>query len=128
MGLQNMWQQNKGWPAASWNNENKAKPKPSGPVTKSAAPATKNTAGGGATSVTKEMAPSTVWLGGVSGSVSTDEVKELFALAGTVTNVHFLKPGTGFCQFSSPAEVEQAIAVFNGFDLCGSKLQVDHWK
>merc|ERR1712039_209481 len=70
----------------------------------------------------------TAWVGNLPAEITEDEFKENFSGAGKVVGVRISPTKrTGIIEFSSEAEVQQAIAMFNGCDVGGSKLHVDVW-
>lgn len=69
-----------------------------------------------------------VYVGQLSGTVTEDEVRKLFSVAGTVTSVHLVtEPGSGalrgcgYVRMSTEDEAEQAISLLNGA-LLGDRL------
>ncbi len=72
-----------------------------------------------------------LFVGNLSFNTTEDELKELFAQAGTVQSVTIIKDkftnnskGFGFIEMSSNDEAEKAIAQLNGKDLNGRNLSV----
>jgi RNA recognition motif-containing protein len=71
-----------------------------------------------------------IYVGHISGSVSEDEVRNLFSVAGTVTSVHLVTDpesgefrGCGYVRMSTEDEAEEAIGLLNGAML-GDRLIV----
>ena len=71
-----------------------------------------------------------IYIGQISGTVTEDEVRKLFSVAGTVSSVHLVtEPGTGafrgcgYVRMSTDDEAEQAISLLNGAML-GDRLIV----
>lgn len=71
-----------------------------------------------------------LYVGHISGSVTEDEVRKLFSVAGTVTSVHLVTdPGTGeyrgcgYVRMSTEDEASDAIGLLNGAML-GDRLIV----
>merc|ERR1719221_2508508 len=69
----------------------------------------------------------TVWVGGIPEGVTQEEIAENFKGAGTVVKANLTKGRTGIIQFSTTAERDTAITMFNGSIVNGSALQVDVW-
>jgi RNA recognition motif-containing protein len=72
-----------------------------------------------------------MYVGNLSYGVTEDELRNLFAQAGTVTSVVVIKDrdtgqskGFGFVEMSSQSEVEKAISMFNGYKLNERPLNV----
>ena len=62
-----------------------------------------------------------IYVGHISGSVTEDELRKLFSVAGTVTSVHLVKnPGTGqyrgcgYVRMSTDDEARESIDLLNG--------------
>lgn len=62
-----------------------------------------------------------VYIGQLSGSVTEDEVRKLFSVAGTVASVHLVKNsgsgdlrGCGYVRMSTEDEAIEAIGLLNG--------------
>lgn len=73
-----------------------------------------------------------LYVGNLSYSTTEDELRNLFAQAGTVTSVDVIKDkmtgnskGFAFIQMSSQQDVEKAIAMFNGYKLVNRELRVN---
>jgi RNA recognition motif-containing protein len=73
-----------------------------------------------------------IYVGNLSFSTTEDELRELFAQAGTVTSVALIKDrdtgqskGFAFIEMSNQAEVEKAIQMFNGKSLGNRELKVN---
>jgi RNA recognition motif-containing protein len=71
-----------------------------------------------------------IYVGHISGTVTEDEVRKLFSVAGTVSSVHLVTdPGTGawrgcgYVRMSTEDEAEEAISLLNGA-LLGDSLIV----
>jgi RNA recognition motif-containing protein len=71
-----------------------------------------------------------IYVGHISGTVTEDEVRKLFSVAGTVTSVHLvIEPGTGehrgcgYVRMSTEDEAEEAVGLLNGAML-GDRLIV----
>ncbi|NVN89816.1 MAG: RNA-binding protein [Desulfuromonadales bacterium] len=71
-----------------------------------------------------------IYVGHLSGTVTEDEVRKLFSVAGTVTSVHLVvDPGTGmyrgcgYVRMSTEDEAREAIDLLNGAML-GERLIV----
>lgn len=72
-----------------------------------------------------------LYIGNLSFSTTEDEVRALFAQAGTVTSVELIKDrftgnskGFAFVQMSTQAESEKAISMYNGFTLGDREIKV----
>lgn len=72
-----------------------------------------------------------LFVGGLPFSSTEDELKTLFAQAGTVVSVTIIidkfsgrSKGFGFVEMSSDEEAEKAIATLNGSEMGGRKLIV----
>jgi RNA recognition motif-containing protein len=73
-----------------------------------------------------------LYVGNLSFSTTEDELRNLFAQAGTVSTVDLIKDretgnskGFGFIQMSTQQEAEKAIAMFNGYSLSNRELRVN---
>jgi cold-inducible RNA-binding protein len=73
-----------------------------------------------------------LYVGNLSYNTTDTDLRTLFAQAGTVTSVDLIKDrdtgrskGFGFVQMSTQAEAEQAIKMFNGYDLDNRQLKVN---
>jgi RNA recognition motif-containing protein len=73
-----------------------------------------------------------IYVGNLAKSTTQDEIKTLFAQAGTVSVVDLVKDkGTGlskgfaFVSMPTQAEADKAISMFNGYSLAGSVLKVN---
>jgi cold-inducible RNA-binding protein len=73
-----------------------------------------------------------LYVGNLSYNTTDNDLRTLFAQAGTVTSVDLIKDrdtgmskGFGFIQMSTQAEAEQAIKMFNGYDLDNRQLKVN---
>jgi RNA recognition motif-containing protein len=73
-----------------------------------------------------------IYVGNLSYDTSEDELKELFAQAGTVASVALIKDrdtgqskGFAFVEMSNQAEAEKAIQMFNGQSLKNRALKVN---
>ena len=62
-----------------------------------------------------------IYVGHISGSVTEDEVRKLFSVAGTVTSVHLVKDlgtgqyrGCGYVRMSTEDEARELIDLLNG--------------
>src|SRR3989344_5805889 len=73
-----------------------------------------------------------LFVGNLSYSSSEDELRELFAQAGTVSSAQIINDkfsgrskGFGFVEMSTPEEAQRAIEMFNGQDMGGRKLTVN---
>ncbi len=73
-----------------------------------------------------------LYVGNLSYSVTEDELRELFAQAGTVTSVAVIKDrdtgqskGFAFVEFGSQADAQKAISRFNGQKLGERTLTVN---
>ncbi|MBL0224865.1 MAG: RNA-binding protein [Geobacteraceae bacterium] len=72
-----------------------------------------------------------IYVGHISGTVTEDEVRKLFSVAGTVSSVHLVSdPGTGayrgcgYVRMSTEDEAEEAISLLNGALLGDSQIVV----
>ncbi len=73
-----------------------------------------------------------IYVGNLSYDTTEDELKELFAQAGTVASVALIKDrdtgqskGFAFVEMSNQAEAEKAIQMFNGQSLKNRELKVN---
>jgi len=73
-----------------------------------------------------------LYVGNLSYGSTEDDLRTLFAQAGTVTTVDLIKDrdsgrskGFAFVQMSNQSEAEQAIKMFNGYELDGRQLKVN---
>lgn len=76
-----------------------------------------------------------LFVGGLNFSTTTEELRSLFAQAGTVEAATVVTDrdtgrsrGFGFVEMATAEEAEQAIAKFNGTDLNGRRLAVERAK
>ena len=74
---------------------------------------------------------SKLYVGNLSYSTTEDDLRALFAQAGTVASVAVIKDrdsgrskGFGFVEMSNQAEAQKAISQFNGFSLHDRELKV----
>ena len=72
-----------------------------------------------------------IYVGRLSGSVTEDEVRKLFSVAGTVASVHLVKNsgtgelrGCGYVRMSTEDEACEAIGLLNGAMLGDSLIVV----
>ena len=75
---------------------------------------------------------SKIYVGNLSYSTTEDDLKALFAQAGTVASVALIKDrdsgqskGFGFIEMSNQVEAEKAISMFNGYQLGERQLKVN---
>jgi RNA recognition motif-containing protein len=73
-----------------------------------------------------------LYVGNLSYGTTEEDLRTLFAQAGTVATVDLIKDrdtgrskGFAFVQMSSQAEAEQAIKLFNSYELDGRALKVN---
>jgi RNA recognition motif-containing protein len=73
-----------------------------------------------------------IYVGNLSYSTTEDELRELFAQAGTVSSVALIKDrdtgqskGFAFIEMSNQSEAEKAISMFNGQSLSDRPLKVN---
>jgi len=73
-----------------------------------------------------------LYVGNLSYDTSEDDLRTLFSEAGTVSSVTMIKDritgqskGFAFVEMGSQSEAEQAIKLFDGFNLSDRKLKVD---
>ncbi len=72
------------------------------------------------------MQGSKLYVGNIPYSVTNDQLTELFASYGTVTQVNIIQgKGFGFVEMSSAEEAEKAKDGLNGTDYKGRTLRVD---
>ena len=72
------------------------------------------------------MQGSKLYVGNISYSATSDELKELFAQYGEVKQVNLMEGrGYGFVEMSSPEEATKARDALNGSDFKGRTLKVD---
>jgi RNA recognition motif-containing protein len=79
-----------------------------------------------------EKMESKIYVGNLSYSTTEDELRTLFAQAGTVTSVTLIKDrdsgqskGFGFIEMSNQVEAEKAISMFNGYHMGDRELKVN---
>ncbi len=75
---------------------------------------------------------SKVYVGNLSYSTTEEELRALFAQAGTVVSVALIKDrdsgqskGFGFIEMSNQVEAEKAISMFNGYHMGERELKVN---
>lgn len=75
---------------------------------------------------------SKLYVGNLSYSTTEDDLRTLFAQAGTVASVALIKDrdsgqskGFGFIEMSNQVEAEKAISMFNGFQMGDRELKVN---
>jgi RNA recognition motif-containing protein len=73
-----------------------------------------------------------IYVGNLSYATTEDELRELFAQAGTVASVALIKDrdtgqskGFAFVEMSTQSEAEKAIQTFNGYTLGDRQLKVN---
>ncbi len=73
-----------------------------------------------------------LYVGNLAFSTTEEQLRTLFAQAGTVTAVDLIKDrnsgeskGFGFVQMSNQSELQQAIRMFNGYTLDNRELKVN---
>lgn len=73
-----------------------------------------------------------IYVGNLSYTTTEEELKQLFAQAGTVTSVAMIKDrdtgqskGFAFIEMSNQAEAEKAISMFNGKSMGNRELKVN---
>ncbi|MGD9379215.1 MAG: RNA-binding protein [candidate division WOR-3 bacterium] len=72
------------------------------------------------------MQGSKLYVGNISYSATSDELKELFSKYGEVKSVNLMEGrGYGFVEMSSTEEAEKAKQSLNGTDFKGRTLKVD---
>lgn len=72
------------------------------------------------------MQGSKLYVGNISYSATSDELKELFGQYGEVKQVNLLEGrGYGFVEMSTPEEAAKAKEALNGTDFKGRTLKVD---
>jgi cold-inducible RNA-binding protein len=76
--------------------------------------------------------PHKLFIGGLSFSTSSEQLRELFMQAGTVESATVVMDrdtgrsrGFGFVEMSTAPDAETAVARFNGLDLDGRILKVE---
>ena len=72
-----------------------------------------------------------IYVGHISGSVTEEELRKLFSVAGTVTSVHLVKDhetgqyrGCGYVRMSTDDEARESIDLLNGAMLGGGLIVV----
>lgn len=80
----------------------------------------------------KEKMETKLYVGNLAFSTTEEQLRTLFAQAGTVTAVDLIKDrnsgeskGFGFVQMSNQSELQQAIRMFNGYTLDNRELKVN---
>jgi len=72
------------------------------------------------------MESSKLYVGNLTYSVNEEQLKELFARYGTVTDVRVIeRKGFGFVEMSSPEEAEKAKEALNNTVFEGRTLKID---
>jgi len=72
------------------------------------------------------MQSSRLYVGNLTYSVTDEQLKNLFANHGTVTNVTIIQgKGFGFVEMETPEQAEAAMEALNGTDLEGRTLRID---
>ncbi len=73
-----------------------------------------------------------LFVGNLSYSVTSDQLRDFFASAGTVTSANVItdrdsgrSKGFGFVEMSTDEEAAAAVTQFNGADMDGRKLTVN---
>ena len=73
-----------------------------------------------------------IYVGNLAFSTTEEQLRELFAQAGTVTTVDLIKDrqtgeskGFAFVQMSNQSELQEAIRKFNGYSLNNRELRVN---
>lgn len=73
-----------------------------------------------------------LFVGNLSYTATEDELRDLFAQAGTVSSAQIINDkfsgrskGFGFVEMSTPEEAQKAVEMFNGTDMSGRKLTVN---
>jgi cold-inducible RNA-binding protein len=73
-----------------------------------------------------------IYVGNLNKSTTEDEIKTLFATAGTVTSVDLVmdkgsgaSKGFAFVAMPEQAEADKAISMFNAYSLGGNDLKVN---
>jgi cold-inducible RNA-binding protein len=73
-----------------------------------------------------------LYVGNLSYSTTEDELRTLFAQAGTVVSVAIIKDrdsgqskGFAFVEYNNQAEAQKAITMFNGYSLSDRQLKVN---
>ena len=72
-----------------------------------------------------------LYVGNLSFTTTEDEIRELFAQAGVVESVTLIKDrdsgaskGFAFVEMSNQTEAEQAISMFNGYNMAEREIKV----
>jgi RNA recognition motif-containing protein len=74
----------------------------------------------------ESMQGSKLYVGNLAYSATSDELRDLFAVHGTVVNVNLIgDKGFGFIEMSSPDEAEKAQQALNGFEYKDRAMKVD---
>ena len=72
------------------------------------------------------MSGNRLYVGNISYSVTSDQLRELFGQYGQVVDANVIAgKGFGFVEMASPAEADAAKEALNGADLDGRTLRVD---
>ncbi len=72
------------------------------------------------------MQGSKLYVGNLDYSVTTDQLRELFAKYGEVKNVNIIEGrGFGFVEFNSEADAEKAKDELDGKEFSGRQMKVD---
>jgi len=73
-----------------------------------------------------------LFVGNLNFDTTEEDLRSLFAQAGTVTSVALIKDratgrskGFAFIEMSNQSEAEQAIKLFNGYSLANREIKVD---
>jgi RNA recognition motif-containing protein len=75
------------------------------------------------------MQGSKLYVGNIPYSATNEQLQELFAQYGSVTQVNIIQgKGFGFVEMASPAEAEKAKEALNGTDFQGRTLRIDEAK
>merc|ERR1711972_1145753 len=69
----------------------------------------------------------TIWVGNIPEGITQEELGENFKMAGTIKKTNLTKGRTGIIQYTTAAEAQKAITMFNGAEVNGSALHVDAW-
>ncbi len=76
-----------------------------------------------------------LYVGNISYTVKADDLKELFAKAGTVVSATVIinkltgkSKGFGFVEMTTPEELDAAIEMFNAYEFMGRPLTVNYAK
>jgi RNA recognition motif-containing protein len=76
-----------------------------------------------------KMQESKLYVGNLSYSATSEELKTLFSEYGQVQDVKlFQDKGFGFVEMTDPAEAGKAKEALDGFEFKGRKIKVDHAK